>query len=188
MSIVVAVQKNGHIVLAADSLACFGDSEEIPAVNAATPKIMTIGQAVIGGTGWALYDNIMRDFLKDQPPPSLNTEQEIFTFFMKLWHALRDRYSYVNEQPQSKDTPFGDLDSSFLIGSPGGIFFVSSDMGTTAFKQFYAIGSASTYAIGAMHVLYDQIEEADAIARKGVEAAIAYDLYCGGHIDVVAAC
>jgi len=185
MSIVVVVQKNDRIVIAADSLATFGDTEQIPAANAVTPKIMTVGDAVIGGSGWALYDNIMRDFLHDHPAPALNTEREIFTFFLKLWRALHDRYSMVNDQPQHKDTPFGDLDSSFLIASPGGIFHVASDMGTTRFNRFYAVGSASCYALGAMHILYDALEDADAIARQAVETAIAYDVYCGSNVDVV---
>ena len=95
-----------------------------------------------------MYDDIIRDMVaEDDAPPALDAPRPIFHFFLRLWKTLHDQYQFVNDQAQSKESPFGDLDSSFLIASPGGIFKVSSDLGVTPFLQYYAIGSGSEYAL-----------------------------------------
>ncbi len=184
MSIIAAVRKNDQIILAADSLACFGDSHRVPQSNAVTPKIRRIGESVVGSAGWGVYDRILDAHLSDRPAPSLSTEGEIFAFFVDLWRAMHDKYTLVNDQAASKDSPFGDLDSSFLIGNRGGIFKVSPDMDVSRFDQYYAIGSGAEYALGALYNLYEWEENTELIVRGAVETAIAFDVYCGGEIKV----
>ena len=185
MSIVVAVQKNDRIVMAADTLVCFGDDVVIPSANASVPKIQRLGSVVIGGTGWAVYDDIFRDYLHDKPAPELADERSIFTFFMNLWKVLHENYAFVNDQAADKDTPFGELDATFLITNRKGIFKVSSDMGITKFNQYYAVGSGSDYALGALYNLYDMDLDVSEIARRAVHTAIQFDVHCGGEIDVL---
>ncbi|MHC5115016.1 MAG: hypothetical protein ACYTGP_11385 [Planctomycetota bacterium] len=187
MSVIVAVRKFDTTVIAADSLTCFGDSQRVPQANAVTPKVRRIGTSLVGASGWAVYDSIITDFLADRPPPDLTTPEAIFSFFMVLWRAMHDNYSFVNDQAQSKDSPFGDLDSTFLIANRGGIFKVSPDMDVSGFQQYYAIGSGSEYALGAMHHLYETDQSAEVIARKAVDTATQFDLYCGGAINVMTA-
>ena len=112
-------------------------------------------------------------------------ERLIFAFFVELWKVMHDRYTLVNDQAQSKDSPFGDLDSSFLIANRNGIFKVSPDMDVSRFDQYFAIGSGAEYALGAMHSVYDALDDADEIARRGVETAGAFDVYCGGETTVL---
>jgi ATP-dependent protease HslVU (ClpYQ) peptidase subunit len=45
-------------------------------------------------------------------------------------------------------------------------------MCVTEFQKFYAIGAGCDYAIGAMHVMYNQERSAEEIARLAIEAAI----------------
>jgi ATP-dependent protease HslVU (ClpYQ) peptidase subunit len=182
MSVVVAVTKNHSTILAADSLTLFGSSQRMPAANSSTTKVRRIGSALLGATGWGIYDNILDNFLVEHPPPTFGSESEIFAFFLELWRALHDRYSFVNDQCHDKDSPFGDLDSTFLIGTGEGIFKVSHDMDVARFKQYYAIGSGSEYALGAMHQLYDQSLDAAEIARRAVRTAIEFDVNCGGEV------
>ena len=183
MSIVTAVCRNGRITMAADTLAFFGEGMTIPQTNAVASKIMKVGDALIGGTGWAVYDDILEHWIGDQPP-RLDSRTAIYSFFLDFWKALRENYSLVNEQSATKETPFGDLDATFLIASTGGLFQVSSDLGVTQFNSHHAIGSGAEYAIGAMHVLIDTEDDAARIAQAGCEAAIAMDASCGGSIDV----
>ncbi|MEM7229972.1 MAG: hypothetical protein AAF432_14280 [Planctomycetota bacterium] len=185
MSVVVAVRKNGKTVLAADSLTTFGDSEMTPGINARSAKISRIGNAVVGSTGWGVYDDILAHYLRDRDAPDLSTAQSIFAFFLEFWKALHDAYPFVNDQAGGKDTPFGDLDSTFLVGSALGIFKVSSDLGVTPFERYYAVGSGSEYALGALYESYDGLGESDLIARGAVSAACAFDVHCGGDIDVL---
>lgn len=186
MSIITAVRKNDRTFLAADTLTCFGDTHRVPQSNATTPKIRRIGRSVVGGSGWGIYDRILDAHLAEHPEPALSNELDIFAFFMGLWRAMHDKYTFVNDQAAAKDSPFGDLDSSFLIANEGGIFKVSPDMDVSRFEQYYAIGSGAEYALGALYNLYEWEENPEVIARGAVESAIAFDVYCGGQISVMA--
>ena len=148
MSIVVALRQQNRITMAADTLAVFGEGMAIDESNARAVKILPIGDAILGGTGWAVYDDILDHFLTNAQPPRLHNRRDIYAFFLEFWKALRETYSLVNEQAATKETPFGDLDATFLLASPGGLFKISSDMGVTEFHQYHAIGSGSEYAIG----------------------------------------
>ena len=91
MSIIVAIRKEHRIVMAADTLTTFGDSEVMPQDNARTPKVGRIGDSLIGGAGWAVYDDILNDFLATRPTPDLTSSRKIFTFFLEFWRALHDQ-------------------------------------------------------------------------------------------------
>ncbi|GIW42098.1 MAG: hypothetical protein KatS3mg076_2675 [Candidatus Binatia bacterium] len=181
MSVAVAVRARNEIVLATDTLTCFG-SRRVPPQNHRAVKIREIGQALMASTGWGIYENLFDDFLSGRPAPELRDSKAIFAFFNRFWRALHTRYSLVNEQCNSKDSPFGDLDSTFLVVNPNGIFCVESDMSVTQFRQYYAIGSGANYSLGALHVLYDPEGDPELLARRAVEAAIALDTGCGGEI------
>ena len=67
--------------MAADTLTTFGDSEVMPQENARTPKVGRIGDSLIGGAGWAVYDDILNDYLSTRPTPDLTSAKKIFSFF-----------------------------------------------------------------------------------------------------------
>jgi len=185
MSIVVAVRTSEDVVIAADTLGSFGDQQRMPSWNLRSRKVYPVGEAILGGTGWSLYDDILRDVLASGDPPVLDDEAAVFRFFMRLWKLLRKKYTLVNEQAHAKDSPFGDLDSSFLVVTPGAIHHVSSDMSVSRYECFGAIGSGSEYAWGALHAMRDQGLDAETMARRAVEAAMTFDAYCGGEIDLL---
>lgn len=184
MSIAVAVRKGSTIAVAADSQENFGD-RKIVGSNHRAAKIMSLGGSELAMTGWGIYDNVFSDYLRSRRAPRFASEREIFTFFVRLWKDLRRRYSFVEDQVAEDDrSPFADLDSSFLVANRHGIFHVSGDMSVMAFNQYYAIGSGASYALGVLHALYDSEHDAATLARRACEAAAAFDVYCGGEIDV----
>jgi ATP-dependent protease HslVU (ClpYQ) peptidase subunit len=184
MSIAVAVRKGNTIAVAADSQENFGDRKVVGSNHRAT-KIMSLGGSELAMTGWGVYDNVFTDYFTTRRAPRFANEREIFTFFVKLWKDLRRRYSFVEDQVAEDDrSPFADLDSSFLIANRHGIFHVSGDMSVMAFREYYAIGSGASYALGVLHALYATERDAGVLARRACEAAIAFDVYCGGDIDV----
>ena len=184
MSIIVAINRNDAVTMASDSLTCFGEGEQTPPDNCRTRKIIPLGDGFLGGTGWAVYDDIIEHWISNRTVPPLTTRKEVFAFFLDLWRGMRDGYPFVNDQANSKDTPFTDLDSSFLIGSPGGIFKVSSDLGVTAFQQYAAIGSGAEYALGALDALWNRVTDDEELVRAAVDAACTLDVHCGGITDV----
>jgi ATP-dependent protease HslVU (ClpYQ) peptidase subunit len=184
MSIIVAVAKNKRLAVAADKASVFGTTQH-PAANHTATKIRKLGTSILGVTGWALYNNILDDQLTGKKPPRLGSERDVFRFFLKLWQTMKDRYSFVNDQSHEADSPFADLDASFLVANKKGMFHVASNLTITSFRQYAAVGCGSEFALGALFALYPRETDAAVLARAGVEAAIAMDTHCGGDIDVI---
>jgi len=183
MSIAVAVKKGKTIVLAADSQTTFG-STRVPAGNHKIAKIRRVGPAFLATTGWGLYENILDDYLGAKKAPSLADRKSAFAFFLGLWKELHQKYPFVNDQCDDKNSPFGDLDATFLIANRGGILHVASDLSITEFDKYHAIGSGTDFSLGVLYALYDQVSDPEKLARKSVEAAMAFNVYCGGQIQV----
>jgi len=184
MSIVVAVSKGERTVMAADTQTSFGH-EVLPPDNLSTTKIQRIGGAVLGRSGWGVYENILCDVLERGQPPALDDAQGIFGFFTQLWKVLHQRYAFVNDQSKRKDGPFGDLGGSFLVANANGIFYVAPNLGVTRFEKYYAIGTGADYSLGAMHQLYDREQDPASIARAAVSTAITFNVNCGGNVEVL---
>jgi ATP-dependent protease HslVU (ClpYQ) peptidase subunit len=184
MSIAVAIRTADEVVLATDSKRTFGGGA-VPADNLRDIKMRKVGNAYIATTGWGVYSNILDDYLGRGRKPLLNDSTSIFAFFRGFWKALHQRYAFVNDQCSETDSPFGDLDASFLVAAEGGIFYVACDMSVTEFDQYYAVGSGAGYALGAMHALYGGKHDAEYVARRAVAAASALDIYCGGEVNLV---
>ncbi|MDY0004783.1 MAG: hypothetical protein RBU30_26030, partial [Polyangia bacterium] len=182
-TILVAVEKGPELVLAADTKTSF-DMHTQPIENLRAEKIMEAGEAVLGCAGWALYGNLLEDYLRDKKKIALGSRQEVFRFFLKFWEDLREHYSFVEDRAADEDTPFADLDSEFLIVHPGGIFHVASHLTVSRIQRFFAIGAGADYALGALQVLYHQEFDAEALARKAVETAMAFCSDCGGPVDL----
>lgn len=184
MSIAVAVRKEARIVLATDSQTNLG-SERVPAANLSGPKFMQIGDAHLAATGWTLYSNILADMLgRRRAVPRLDGEADIFKFFTRLWEELHERYNFVKDQADDADSPFGSLDSTFLVVCAQGIFGIASDLSVLRYERYFAIGSGAPVAIGAAHALYESERDAEAIARSAAVAAIDHDVYCGHPVHV----
>lgn len=184
MSIAVAVRTADEIVLATDSKRTFGGGA-VPAENLRDNKLRRIGNAYIATTGWGVYSNILDDYIGKNRRVQLGDSASIFTFFRNFWKALHQRYAFVNDQCSETDSPFGDLDASFLVAAQSGIFYVACDMSVTEFDQYYAVGSGAAYALGAMHALYGPRTPAESVARRAVAAASSLDIYCGGDVNLV---
>jgi ATP-dependent HslUV protease subunit HslV len=184
MSVIVAVRRASQIVIAADTQDNFGDLRP-PAENHEAIKLREVGDAVLGSSGWALYDDIFGHYLAKQKRVRLHDRHAIFDFFVRFWKELHRTYPFVNDQPgKDSDSPFANLDATFLVASPAGIFLVSANMSVSEFKQYYAIGSGGDYAIGAIHALYGEVKDPAKIAERAVRAGMAYDSACGGRVDL----
>lgn len=183
MSIAVAVRGKGEIIIASDSKRTFG-SGAVPEENLSDLKIRKIGNAYLAATGWGLYSNILDDYLGSKKRVRLVDSRSIFSFFRRFWQDLHKHYSFVSDQRNDDESPFGDLDASFLVTSSRGIFSVACDMSVTEFKQYYAIGSGAPYALGALHALHEPGADPESAARRAVAAASALDIYCGGETVV----
>ncbi len=186
MSIIVAVEKASELVMAADTQENFGE-HAVPSMLRKAEKFRPVGDALVGCAGWAVYDNLLDDYLPRQKKVNLGSSKAIFSFFLDFWQALREDYSLVNPQPavdEEEGTPFGELDSDFLIVHQSGLYHVSSQLAVVRFDRFAAIGSGSDYAAGALYALYDSELDAETLARRAVETAMAFRPDCGGEVHL----
>jgi ATP-dependent protease HslVU (ClpYQ) peptidase subunit len=182
MTVAVAVRKNGRTVLAADSLVNFG-GQRFPPENCKFHKIHRVGDSFLVWAGWSLYAEMLNAHLERHPPPTLHTESDVFAFFIQFWRAIRKDYNFM-QRGGAGDHPFADLESTFLLANRGGIFRVQSDLDVTEFKQYSAVGTGAKYALGAMRILYDQLEDPREIALRAAQVGVDSDVYCGGPIDL----
>ena len=190
MSIIVAVNKNGQIAVAADTVHLYGTRREYRDNIVGRPKVRKIGRSYIGGVGWAVYDNILNHYVRSlKRMPTLRDEPAIFDFFLKLWKNLKDRYQVVNDQPVNEEqSPFASIDSEFLVANRQGIFQVDANLTVTRFARYTAIGSGDRFAHGVLYALFDSRLSAEQLARRAAEAAVYFDQDCGGEIEVYRVC
>jgi ATP-dependent HslUV protease subunit HslV len=62
-----------------------------------------------------------------------------------------------------------------LLANPHGIFGIYALRSVDEYNKFWAFGSGTDYALGALHCTYDRLEKVEDIARAAIEAAAEFD-------------
>lgn len=171
MTTVSVVRKEGRIAIASDTLTKWGGGKESADYVANHEKIIRVGDSLIAITGSATFKLILTDYFASlEVSPTLDSAEHIFRVWNTLHGALKEHY-YL----QAGDDKEEDLESSrmdVLIANPHGIFGVAAHRTVQVFSKFYAYGSGSPYALGAMYAAYRAPSlDAEAVARLGVMAA-----------------
>ena len=174
MSTIVVVKKNGHAVIAADTLTSQGCRRLTVDHNVDPEKIVRLGHSYIGVTGSSAHRLVLEhvfDSLGQEP--RLSTRQEIFDLFRGLHPRLKQEY-FLNPRDDERD-PYESSQMNLLIANRHGIFGCYSLREVFEYDRFWATGSGSDYALGAMHAVYDHDMDAPEIAQIGIRAAIDFD-------------
>jgi ATP-dependent HslUV protease subunit HslV len=171
MTTVTVVRKEGRIAIAADTLTKWGGGKESADYVANHEKIIRVGDSLIAITGSATFKLILADYFSAlEEPPKLDSVESIFRVWNTLHGALKERYYLQAGEDKEEDLESSRMD--VLIANPGGIFGVAAHRTVQAFSRFYAYGSGSPYALGAMYAAYRAPSlDAEAVARLGVMAA-----------------
>ncbi len=171
MTTVTVVRKDGRIAIAADTLTKWGGGKESADYVANHEKILRVGDSLIAITGSATFKLILADYFASlDEPPRLDSVSEIFRVWNALHAALKEHYYLQTGEDKDEDLESSRMD--VLIANPRGIFGVAAHRTVQAFSRFYAYGSGSPYALGAMYAAYRAPSlDAEAVARLGVIAA-----------------
>ena len=171
MTTVTVVRKDGRIAIAADTLTKWGGGKESADYVANHEKIIRIGDSYVAITGSATFKLILADYFSSlETPPQLDSAADIFRTWNTLHGALKEHYFLQTEEDKEDDLESSRMD--VLIANPRGIFGVAAHRTVQVFSRFYAYGSGSPYALGAMYAAYRaQAFDAEAVARLGVAAA-----------------
>jgi ATP-dependent HslUV protease, peptidase subunit HslV len=173
MTTLVAVRKAGNIVIAADSLTTFGDLKLSAEFDRSYDKILRYRDTYIGLCGSAAHQLVFESLLKEGKGIDLGSKAAIFETLRKLHPVLKEQH-FLNPK-EEEDDPYESTQITALIASPRGIYGVYSMREVFEYTRFWAVGSGREYALGAMQVLYDRLDTAEAIARTGIECGATFD-------------
>ena len=171
MTTVTVVRKDGRVAIAADTLTKWGGGKESADYVANHEKIIRVGDSFIAITGSATFKLILSDYFSTlEMPPQLDSAESIFRVWNALHGVLKEHYFLQTGEDKEEDLESSRMD--VLIANPRGIFGVAAHRTVQAFSKFYAYGSGSPYALGAMYAAYRAPSlDAEAVARLGVMAA-----------------
>ncbi|MEA3413499.1 MAG: MFS transporter [Pseudomonadota bacterium] len=174
MSTVVAVRKGAKASIAADTLTTFGDTRLASHYEMAHDKIHRFGGSYMGMVGSAAHHIVMENLLGGaQATPRFGSRLEIFETVLALHPTLKEKY-FLNPKDEDDD-PYESSRMDALIVNPLGVFAVYSMREVFEYSRFWAIGSGAEFALGAMHALYDRLDDPEAIAGAGVEAGAEFN-------------
>ena len=175
MTTIAVVKKGGAVAIAADTLTKWGSGKESAVYITNSEKILKIGANYIAVTGNATFKLILRDYFVEQGNEiQLSSPIEIFRTWNRLHSALKEKYFLMPEE--DKEDAIESTRMDVLIANKHGIVGVSGHRTVQEFSKFYAYGSGSDYALGALWASYDRKGlSAAQIARRAVEAAGEFD-------------
>ena len=175
MTTVTVVKKDGVAAIAADTLIKWGSAKESATYISNHDKILQIGDSFVGVTGTATFTAILRDYFEHTDDDvRLDSSTNIFRTWNRLHAILKERYFLMPEEDKEDALESSRMDC--LIANPHGIFGVAAHRTVQEFSRFYAYGSGSDYALGAMYFAYGNPKlNAEQIARHGIEAAAEFD-------------
>ena len=95
--------------------------------------------------------------------------------------CIRDRVhaelkeNYFLNTKDDEDDPYESSHIDSLAINEHGIFGIYAMREVYEYSSFWATGSGSPYALGAMHAVYDRYDSAESIAEAGVLAGAEFD-------------
>jgi len=173
MTTIVVVRKNGYAAIAADTLTTFGNTRLTPQNDASYDKILCYEGSYIGLCGSAAHHLVIESSMRRLPELRLNGKSDIFESFRRLHPVLKDEH-FLNPK-EDDDDPYESSQITALIANPSGIYAVFSLREVFEYNRYWAIGSGSDYALGAMHQAYSRFDNPADIARAGIEAGCEFD-------------
>ncbi len=184
MTTIVVVRKGGRAAIAADTMTKWGPAKETADYVANNGKLLQVGDTWLGLTGNATFKTILRDyFARPKARARFGTPLDIFRTWQALHAALKSDYHLL--PGAHEDEPLESTRFDTLIANRHGIFGVVAHRTVQEFTRYYAFGSGSPYAMGALHALYDTPGlGAEALARRAVEAAAEFDDATGLPLEV----
>lgn len=175
MTTIAVVKKAGYAAIAADTLTKWGSGKESAAYVANNDKIVRTGSTFLAASGSATFKVIMRDYFgQPKSAPRFTDPLAIFRTWQKFHAVLKERYFLL--AGSDKDDSLESSRFDVLLANPHGIFGIGAHRTVQEYTKFYAIGSGTDVALGALFATYDDPRhDALALARLAVQAAAEFD-------------
>jgi len=174
MSTTVIVRKGNKAIIGADTQFMTGSIVTSSKYRVNHHKIHSVGDALVAFTGWSLIQNIFDDIIERYPGDlDFRSRQHIFRTFLFLHEKIKG--DYFIESRERDNQPVESSQWDCLIACPAGIFEVASYRTIVEYERFWADGSGTNFALGAMHATYDKAADPLDVAKAGLAAACEFD-------------
>lgn len=175
MGIVLAVKKKGIIAIVSDTMTVSGGSRKQTADHVLNSnKIVQLGSAYWGVAGHPIWPLVLTSYGKKHKIPVLKSQEDVFQALLKLHCVLKDEY-HLTPHSSDEDAIFESSGFESLIVNSYGIFKGYEFRSVQQFVKFAAIGSGSSYALGALCALYDRLDTAEEIAIAALNSVVEFD-------------
>jgi len=178
MSTIVAAVKNNIACIAADSLTSFGDTRQPAEFVTDSDKIIRFSgytsDNYMGIVGSAAHQLVMQNLIINHADKlDFSNRLSIFNTLKVIHPILKEEY-FLNSKEEDNDS-YESSRVDALIMNSNGIFGLYSLREVDQYSRFWAVGSGSEFALGAMHAAYQSMEDAQAIAEAGIMAGTTFD-------------
>jgi ATP-dependent protease HslVU (ClpYQ) peptidase subunit len=180
LTTIAVAKKHGEVCIAADSLTTFGDIRLPRHHKRAHDKLLHLHASHIGICGSSAHHLVLESALAKLDDVKLGSRTEVYETFRRL-HPVLKEHAFLNPK-EDEDDPYESSQIVALLINETGAYGVFSLREVFDYERFWAIGSGSRFALGAMHGLWDTLDSAEDIARAGVAAGIEFDTGSAGPI------
>jgi len=177
---IAVARKSGVVAIAADSLTTFGDIRLPRHHKRAHDKLLHLHGSHIGLCGSSAHHLVLESALAKLDDVKLGSRTEVYETFRRL-HPVLKEHAFLNPKEDEED-PYESSQIIALIANETGAYGVFSLREVFDYDRFWAIGSGSRFALGAMHAAWDNFDSAEDVAKAGVAAGIEFDTGSAGPI------
>ena len=182
MTTLTVVKKGDAVAIAGDGLTTFGDTRLSRNYKGKHDKILDIAGSKIGICGSSAHHLVLLSAFSRLEDVKLGSRMEVYESFRRL-HPVLKEHAFLNPK-EDEDDPYESSQITALIANSSGIYGVYSYREVFEFDRVWAAGSGRSFALGAMHALYESELSAARIAEAGVAAGIEFDTSSGPPIVV----
>jgi len=183
MSIVVVVKKGKEVTIASDTLTSIGHMEFSAKYKENSKKFFQYEDTFIGSVGASMSKIMLNHALKNSEEKfDFNGLESIYSSMLEIHKLLKKEYFLIPTKKIEQTVEATKL--HLLLANSSGIYKISSDRHIAELSRFWAIGSGSSFALGAMYQAYDNKKySALDIAKIGVKSACEFDKSCALPMD-----
>lgn len=191
MTTIVGIQRDGYAVICTDSrISSFDDSGmafQVTTLGTGTSKVSPNGKYLLGAAGDVRAINILHHvFVPPNPPVTASgkkLDQFITRQFVPALRACFEEQGYAAPERDSSDH-MAEQGSTVVVVIHGTIYIIEGDYSWTSDTNgIYAIGTGSSYALGALEALVHSKkltpQQAKNLAIKSLQVASKFDPYTG---------
>jgi ATP-dependent protease HslVU (ClpYQ) peptidase subunit len=183
MTAIVGIQGKGWAVLGADTMTTYTDR---PYIAKGCDKIVKVGEYLVAVAGDAIAGDILNNLW--QPPKVIKTQDPDRFMMIRVLPSIKQTLTEAGYEPAPKNNKDDDSGWDALVCFNGKIYQVSDDYGYMRDdKGLYGIGSGGAIALGALAAMDMERRthaKAASAAKKSINIAIQYNIWCGGTANI----